>query len=148
MQQKTFYSEILVFWVQHCAVPWVITNVAGYHVIQVTVSSVVHRIFTQKTDRNKITIITVPVTCTPPKTFFILLRLYCSPSDDIQSFLSVAVQWLVLLLLFRKVFATNVFIYVSLTMHLSITLANNQIYAQIFNIFITILYICMFRAIS
>ena len=37
-------------------------------------------------------------------------------------------------------------IFVSLTVHLSITLANDQLDAQIFNTFITILY--MFRAIS
>jgi len=37
---------------------------------------------------------------------------------------------------------------VSLTAHLSITLANDQLDAQIFNIFITILYMYMFRAIS
>ena len=37
---------------------------------------------------------------------------------------------------------------VSLTVHLSITLANDQLDAQIFNIFITILYMYMFRAIS
>ena len=36
-----------------------------------------------------------------------LLKLHCSSSDDIQSFLSVAVEWLVLLLLFRNVLATN-----------------------------------------
>jgi len=38
--------------------------------------------------------------------------------------------------------------YVSLTVHLSITLANDQIDAQMFNAFITILYMYMFRAIS
>jgi len=38
--------------------------------------------------------------------------------------------------------------YVSLTVHLSITLANDQLDAQIFNTFITILYMYMFRAIS
>ena len=32
------------------------------------------------------------------------------------------------------------FFYVSLTVHLSITLANDQLYAQMFNTFITILY--------
>ena len=37
-------------------------------------------------------------------------------------------------------------LYVSLTVHLSITLANDQLDAQILNIFITILY--MFREIS
>ena len=37
---------------------------------------------------------------------------------------------------------------VSLTVHLSITLANDQLDAQIFNTFITILYMYMFRAIS
>jgi len=37
---------------------------------------------------------------------------------------------------------------VSLTVHLSITLANDQLDAQIFNIFITILYMYMLRAIS
>ena len=37
---------------------------------------------------------------------------------------------------------------VSLTVHLSITLANDQLDAQIFNTFITILYVHMFRAIS
>ena len=37
---------------------------------------------------------------------------------------------------------------VSLTVHLSITLANDQLDAQIFNTFITILYAHMFRAIS
>jgi hypothetical protein len=36
----------------------------------------------------------------------------------------------------------------SLTVHLSITLTNDQLVAQIFNTFITILYTCMFRAIS
>jgi len=40
------------------------------------------------------------------------------------------------------------FCFVSLTMHLSITLANDQLDAQIFNTFITILYTYMFRAIS
>jgi hypothetical protein len=46
--------------------------------------------------------------------------------------------------------SSNVIInfYVSLTVILSITLANDQIDAQIFNAFITILYIYMFRAIS
>ena len=38
--------------------------------------------------------------------------------------------------------------YISLTVHLSITLANVQLDAQIFNTFITILYIYVFRAIS
>jgi hypothetical protein len=37
--------------------------------------------------------------------------------------------------------------YVSLTVHLSITLANDQLDAQIFNTFITILYMYMFRTI-
>ena len=37
---------------------------------------------------------------------------------------------------------------VSLTVHLSITLANDHLDAQILNIFITILYVYMFRAIS
>jgi len=37
---------------------------------------------------------------------------------------------------------------VSLTVHLSITLANDQLDPQIFNTFITILYMYMFRAIS
>jgi len=37
---------------------------------------------------------------------------------------------------------------VSLTVHLSITLDNDQLNAQIFNTFITILYMYMFRAIS
>ena len=36
--------------------------------------------------------------------------------------------------------------YVSLTVHLSITLANDQLDAQILNTFITILYMYMFRA--
>ena len=40
------------------------------------------------------------------------------------------------------------FFYVPLTVHLSITLANDQLDAQIFNTFITILYMYMFRAIS
>jgi len=40
------------------------------------------------------------------------------------------------------------FFNVSLTVHLSITLANDQLVAQIFNTFITILYTYMFRAIS
>jgi len=40
------------------------------------------------------------------------------------------------------------FFYVSLTVHHSITLANDQLDAQIFNTFITILYMYMFRAIS
>ena len=40
------------------------------------------------------------------------------------------------------------FFYVSLTVHLSITLANDQLVAQILNTFITILYMYMFRAIS
>jgi len=40
------------------------------------------------------------------------------------------------------------FFYVSLTVYLSITLANDQLDAQIFNTFITILYMYMFRAIS
>jgi hypothetical protein len=38
--------------------------------------------------------------------------------------------------------------YVSLTVHLSITLANDQLDAQSFNTLITILYMYMFRAIS
>jgi len=38
--------------------------------------------------------------------------------------------------------------YVSLTVHLSITLTNDQLDARIFNTFITILYVYMFRAIS
>jgi len=38
--------------------------------------------------------------------------------------------------------------YVSLTVHLGITLANDQLDAQICNTFITILYMYMFRAIS
>jgi len=37
---------------------------------------------------------------------------------------------------------------VSLTVHLSITLANDQLDAQIFNTIIAILYMYMFRAIS
>jgi len=37
---------------------------------------------------------------------------------------------------------------VSLTVHLSLTLANDQLDAQIFNTFITILNMYMFRAIS
>jgi hypothetical protein len=37
---------------------------------------------------------------------------------------------------------------VSLIMHVSITLANDQLDAQIFNMFITIPYMYMFRAIS
>ena len=37
---------------------------------------------------------------------------------------------------------------VSLTVHLSITLANDQLDSQIFNTFITVLYMYMFRAIS
>jgi len=37
---------------------------------------------------------------------------------------------------------------VSLTVHLSITLANDQLDAQIFNTFITLLYMYMFRAVS
>jgi hypothetical protein len=41
-----------------------------------------------------------------------------------------------------------VFFYVSLTVHLSITLANDQLDAQNVNTFITILYVYMFRAIS
>jgi len=40
------------------------------------------------------------------------------------------------------------FFYVSLTVHFSITLDNDQLDAQIFNTFITILYVYMFRAIS
>jgi len=42
----------------------------------------------------------------------------------------------------------DIFFYVSLTVHLSIALANDQLDAQIFNTFITILYMYMFRAIS
>jgi len=38
--------------------------------------------------------------------------------------------------------------YVSLTVHLNVTLANDQLGAQIFNTFIAILYMYMFRAIS
>jgi hypothetical protein len=37
---------------------------------------------------------------------------------------------------------------VPLTVHLSITLANDQLDTQIFNTFITVLYMYMFRAIS
>ena len=40
------------------------------------------------------------------------------------------------------------FFYVSLTVHLSITLATDQLNAQIFNTFITFLYMYIFRAIS
>jgi len=40
------------------------------------------------------------------------------------------------------------FFYVSLTVHLSITLDNDQLDAHIFNTFITILYMHMFRAIT
>jgi hypothetical protein len=40
------------------------------------------------------------------------------------------------------------FFYVLLTVHLSITLANDQLDAQIFNTFIMILYMYMFQAIS
>jgi len=40
------------------------------------------------------------------------------------------------------------FFFVSLTAHLNITLANDQLDAQIFNTFIKILYMYMFRAIS
>jgi hypothetical protein len=40
------------------------------------------------------------------------------------------------------------FFYVALTVHFSITLAKDQLDAQIFNTFITILYMYMFRAIS
>ena len=40
------------------------------------------------------------------------------------------------------------FVYVSLTVHLSITLANDQLDVQIFSTFITVLYMHMFRAIS
>jgi len=53
---------------------------------------------------------------------------------------------------FRKIlkyrFYYNHFFYVSLTVHLSITLANDQLDAQIFNTFITVLYMYMFRAMS
>ena len=40
------------------------------------------------------------------------------------------------------------FFYVSLNLHLSITLDNDQLDAQIFNTFITVLYMYVFRAIS
>ena len=40
------------------------------------------------------------------------------------------------------------FFYVSLTVHLTITLANDQLDAQIFNTFIILLYMYMFRTIS
>ena len=40
------------------------------------------------------------------------------------------------------------FFYVSLTVHLSITLAKDQLHAQILNTFIRILYMYIFRAIS
>ena len=43
---------------------------------------------------------------------------------------------------------TNICSDVLLTVRLSITLANDQLDAQIFNTFITILYMYMFRAIS
>jgi hypothetical protein len=44
---------------------------------------------------------------------------------------------------------SNIFFFnVSLTVNLSITLANDQLDAQIFNTFVTILYMYMFRAIS
>ena len=46
------------------------------------------------------------------------------------------------------ILSSTFFFYVSLTVHLSITLANDQLNAQIFNTFITILYMYMFRAIS
>lgn len=84
-----------------------ITNIPGYHVVQKAVRSVAQTIFIQKTDLNEITVIKATVTCTPSKTLFKLPRLHRSPSDDLHSFLSVAVEWLVLLLLFRKVLATN-----------------------------------------
>ena len=48
--------------------------------------------------------------------------------------------------LFDKV--KTFFFYVSLTVHLSISLTNDQLDAQIFNTYITILYMYMFRAIS
>jgi hypothetical protein len=44
--------------------------------------------------------------------------------------------------------SNTVYFDVSLTVHLSITLANDQIDAQIFSTFITILYVYMFRTIS
>jgi hypothetical protein len=43
---------------------------------------------------------------------------------------------------------TSSFFDVLRTVHLSITLANDQFDAQIFNTFITVLYLYMFRAIS
>jgi hypothetical protein len=42
----------------------------------------------------------------------------------------------------------QLFFYVSLTVHLSITLSNGQLDAQILNTFITVLYMYMFRVIS
>ena len=47
-----------------------------------------------------------------------------------------------------RVKVTVYFYFVSLTVQLSITLANDQLDAQIFNTFITFLYMYMFRAIS
>jgi hypothetical protein len=49
---------------------------------------------------------------------------------------------------FEKLLNRNSLFYVSLTVLLSITLDNNQIDAQFFNTYITILYMYMFRAIS
>ena len=105
-------TEDILFWdfsllSRSTAQVWVITNIPGYHVVQSAVCSVAHTIFIQKTDLNEITIIWTTVTCTPSKTLFKLPRLHWSPSDDIHPFLSVAVQWFVRLLLFRKVLATN-----------------------------------------
>jgi len=48
----------------------------------------------------------------------------------------------------RRIIWIYDFFYVSLTVHLSITLANYQLDTKVFNTFITVLYIYMFRAIS
>jgi hypothetical protein len=71
--------------------------------------------------------------------------------DSVETCRSVIIcEIIVLFLVHCTQYKNNTlyFFYVSLTVRLSITLANDQLNAQIFNTFITIIYMYMFRAIS
>ena len=59
-----------------------------------------------------------------------LLRLHCGPSEDIHTFLSVSVEWLVLLLLFRNVLASNSSCFYIQSLPQSVY-ANNRLVLQI-----------------
>jgi hypothetical protein len=61
-----------------------------------------------------------------------------SNSVLVESYIQIVAQWNIIVDLF----------YISLTVLLSLTLTNDQLNAQIFNTFITTLYMYMFRAIS